>query len=192
MTGVTYAAYGTSPQTTQTMLGNGIVETETTNKRLQVSGLDASKSGTSWWNLQNYYCASQQGSCTSNNGNVISQQLTAPKTASGTLTLATLYGYDAVNRITSAQETGGSGEWSQSFSYGNGYGNLTQSGGGLPSGLQCTNYTWPNGTINNQCSDGGYVYDGAGNMTANQGRAATYDAENRQASLTETGTTWMY
>jgi hypothetical protein len=97
-----YTPHGAVSQMT---LGNGVTETSVYNNRLQPYSLEAVKSGNSLWKQENFYCSSEAGSCSSNNGNVVSQKLTAPK-ASGSLVLATAYTYDAVNRITSAAETG--------------------------------------------------------------------------------------
>jgi RHS repeat-associated protein len=153
---------------------------------------------TSLWKQENFYCTGVAGSCTSNNGNVIWQRLTAPKTG-GSLVLATAYGYDGVNRITSAAETGAGTPWSQSYSYtADGstgqYGNLTQTGDGLSSSLTCHTYLIPDpehpGTFKpptNQCTDAGIVYDSAGNLTTYGTRTLTYDAENRQTSLSDGG-----
>jgi RHS repeat-associated protein len=44
----------------------------------------------------------------------------------------------------------------------------------------------------NRISQAGYGYDAAGNLTSYAGRSLTYDAENRQKTLTESGVTFEY
>src|SRR3989304_4248795 len=65
---------------------------------------------------------------TCNNGNVMSQTITPP----GSWSATQAYGYDAVNRLSSATESGTYG-WSENFGY-NAYGNQWVSGySGFPS-----------------------------------------------------------
>ena len=119
---------------------------------------------------------------------MLGQTLSAPKTASGTLTLTTDYDavpYDGVNRLKQASESGDGTPWTQSYGYDQ-YGNLLQSGEGLAAGLGCTAYT----ASNNRCQDLGY--DDAGNVLSYGGRTLDYDAENRQTSLTESGGAPVY
>jgi len=142
------------------------------------------------------YCPSENGACGSNNGNVVSQKLTVPKSAGGTLVLATGYGYDLVNRLTAAVEhsdsLAGSATWTQNFGYTDGSGNYGQYGNPrvtgdeiVPSELTCGTYD----ANTNRCADSGFTYDGAGNPLAfPNGRSATYDAENRQVTLKDSGT----
>jgi hypothetical protein len=59
-----------------------VVETALYNSRLQPRLLEAVKT-TSLWKQENFFCPSEQPDCTSNNGNVVSQKLTAPKTEGG-------------------------------------------------------------------------------------------------------------
>ena len=118
---------------------------------------------------------------------MVSQKLTAPKTAGGTLVLQTAYGYDGVNRITTAAENV-TPAWSQGYAYGNQYGNLTLTGDIVPPSLPCPSYD----AAHNQCNASGFGYDNAGNLTTFQGRTLEYDAENRQKTLVESGTTWIY
>ncbi len=120
---VSYHPHGAPYVTT---LANGVVETALYNNRLQPRLLEAVKT-TSLWKQENFFCLSEQLGCTSNNGNVVSQKLTA----GGTLVLATAYGYDGVNPLTSAAENGSPG-WAQTYSYGNQYGNLSVTGDIVP------------------------------------------------------------
>jgi YD repeat-containing protein len=98
---VSYAPHGA---VSSMNLHNGVVETTAYNSRLPPSLMEATNGG-SLWKLENFYCDPAAVSCTSNNGNVIWQRLTAPpKPGYGTLVLTTTYGYDAANRIASAKE----------------------------------------------------------------------------------------
>jgi RHS repeat-associated protein len=183
----------------QLSLVNGVVENTEYNTRLQASSMKAVVGTTSLWKLENFYCPSENGVCESNNGNVISQKLSVPQTAGGTLVLATGYGYDRVNRLTAATEKSGSlngtPTWGQSYVYTDGsgnngqYGNLRVTGDEVvPAALACGTYD-PN---TNRCLDAGFNYDGSGNQAGYPGsRSAAYDAENRQVSLTDSGT-WQY
>jgi RHS repeat-associated protein len=185
VTSISYDPHGAPYQTT---LANGVVETALYNTRLQPTSLEATKTA-SLWKQENFYCAGEAGTCASNNGNVISQKLTAPKTGGGTLVLAAAYGYDGVNRITSAAESGAGTAWSQGFSYGaDQYGNLGVTGDGEPPSLRCLSYN----PATNRCNSSGFNYDNAGNLTSYAGQTLEYDAENRQTSLANGGTAWNY
>jgi len=117
--------------------------------------------------------ASQGSSCSTNNGNVASAGIVT----SGGLNLTQAFGYDKVNRLTSAAETGGGSEWSQTYTFDK-WGNRAVSISSYmpypyatPTALtQYTNNRW-NGT--------GAGYDTAGNQTALSLRSFTYDGENR-------------
>jgi RHS repeat-associated protein len=191
-------------------LHNEVVETAFYNSRLQPYLLEAVKSGTpstSLWKLENFYCEGGTSSCTSNNGNVISQKLTAPKREGGSLVLATGYGYDVVNRITSAEEKrdslSGTRTWLQNYSYitdgsTGQYGNLTQTGDVPYSLLTCHDYRIPDpehpGNFKpptNLCTDAGISHDPVGNVTVYGERGLGYDAENRQIVLHD-GDCWGY
>ena len=74
---IQYAAHGA---VSYMKLGNGVEETTSYNDRLQAKLLEAVL-GTSLWKQENFYCSGEAETCTSNNGNVVSQRLTAPKTA---------------------------------------------------------------------------------------------------------------
>jgi RHS repeat-associated protein len=159
------------------------VETTSFNNRLQTAAIEAAKSG-SLWKLQNFYCAGEGASCASNNGNVVSQRQTM-----GAISWPTTYTYDGVNRLTGATETpAGGGGWSHSYAYGDQYGNmiLGDPASLVPSGLTCGYYD----SATNRCSAA--AYDESGNVTAFAGRSMTYDAENRQVTLTDGGTTQYF
>ncbi len=182
---ITYGPHGAVSSLT---LGNGVVETTGYNNRLQPNSMEAVLSGSSKWKLQNFYCPNEAASCVSNNGNVISQRLTAPKTAGGTLVLTQAYGYDSLNRLSSAAESGSGTAWSQGYTLDR-YGNLTPTGDQPAPSLACATYS---GTTN-RCTSAGFGYDAAGNQTGFPGgRTATYDAEGRPVTLSDSGTTYTY
>jgi RHS repeat-associated protein len=194
--GVTYWAHGGMKSLP---LGNTVVENTGFNSRLQQSTVEATVGSVSQWKLENFYCGTEVSSCGSNNGNVVWQRLSVPKTAGGTLVLATKYDYDKLNRLQTATEKSGSltgtPTWSQNYGYVDAanhygqYGNLRVTGDEvIPTGMTCASYD----AATNRCADTGYGYDGAGNTVSYPGsRTATYDAENRQTSLTDVGT-WQY
>ena len=123
-------------------------------------------------------------------GNVLTQKITAPG-----LTLNQCYGYDSLNRLSTAQERSGgtncSGtlQWKQSFTYDR-FGNRN-----FDVANTTANVLGPNPTINqanNRIATGqNYGYDSAGNLTRDPATPATngivYDAENRQTEYTKTG-----
>ena len=168
-------------------LGNGATETWSYNNRLQVERIEAVWLGASQWKLENCYrsdCMPGPG----NSGNVMLQKLTRPRTAGGSLQTTTSYGYDNVNRLTSAQETGVQNGWWSNYSYLTQHGNPTATGNGeIPVGLTCGSYD----VNTNRCNGVGYSYDSAGNLITYQGRGASYDAANRQTQLVD-GATWQY
>jgi RHS repeat-associated protein len=154
------------------------------------SVLEAVYGTNSLWKLENFYCGSEAGSCTSNNGNVVSQKLTSPKTAGGLLTLTQEYGYDNLNRINSAIEKLDSTlQWRQLFDSG-AYGNVLISEPDVTvtaTGLACGSYS----ASTNRCASTGFEYDATGNLATSGGRTLTHDAENRQKTLVD-GSTWQY
>ena len=163
------------------MLGDGLQENYGySSDRLQLTSVAASSN---LLTLTYGYCAPGVSSCTTNNGNVQSQQMTRPNG-----TWADSYSYDALNRLTVAQETG-TGSWSQGYGY-DAFGNRwVTANNGLPS---LTNETPTlasqySMTGNNQIY--GWGYDGSGNVTTVGGmsRSFSYDAENRQLTANVAG-----
>ncbi|HKY54988.1 MAG TPA: hypothetical protein VJM08_11810, partial [Anaerolineales bacterium] len=98
------------------------------------------------------------------------------------------FGYDSLNRLTSAAVTGGSnGLYNESYTYNATTGNLASKGG--------LNYTYdPNHAhaVASLSNGNNYQYDANGNMTDRNVGALTfdlaYDAENRLVSVTGNGT----
>jgi YD repeat-containing protein len=90
-------------------MGNGLVEQAGFNARLQPVQikLGTVTSPASVVQLDYGY------GTTNNNGNLLSQTITAPKTAGGSLVLTQTYGYDSLNRLVSAGENGTA--WQQTY-----------------------------------------------------------------------------
>jgi uncharacterized protein RhaS with RHS repeats len=84
--------------------------------------------------------------------------------AGGGLSYAQTFGYDALNRLTTAQENGGA-SWSQMNSYDR-YGNRAIVGGGLSFNASDNRIT-------------GWIYDAAGNLLNDGLHSYTFDAESR-------------
>ncbi len=96
-------------------------------------------------------------------------------TVGGGLTITQSYGYDSLNRLTSASETG---SWAQGYSYDQ-YGNMwmpTSSLGAPPVGPGAPTANVYNAKNQNANSS----YDLAGNLKVFGSVAVAYDAENRQ------------
>jgi RHS repeat-associated protein len=126
---------------------------------------------------------------TNNNGNVLKQTITVPG-----LTLNQCYGYDSLNRLSTAEERSGATvcagtqQWKQAFSYDR-FGNRNLDGANTTA-----NVLGPNPTINqatNRIATGqNYGYDNTGNLTSDPTtpmNGIVYDAENRQIQYTRTG-----
>jgi RHS repeat-associated protein len=183
VSGVTYAAHGAP---SFFLYGNQVARTQAYNSRLQPDCY----SDTAQNSPANYVwavCPSWGG--TNNNGNL--QNETAYVGGTGPLnSLAQSnrsYSYDAVNRLSSASDSGG---WSRAFCYDQN-GNMWVTGssgvplaGNTPQqvGGPCPSSTTPYNS-NNQI--GGANYDAAGNQTVVNGDTLAYDAENRVALAME-------
>jgi len=171
---IQYAAQGA---VSAMKLGNGRWEHTTYNTRLQPTqiGLGTASTDSSLLKLDYGY------GTTSNNGNLLSQTISI-----GATIISQSYGYDSLNRLASATE---SGAWSQSYSYDR-YGNraVTSSSGYPLNPLTPTTLAAYNTSTNRLTANG---YDSSGNQTQEGvGRTFTYDAENRQ--LTFNGTVGQY
>jgi RHS repeat-associated protein len=184
---IQYAAHGA---VSVMKFDNDLWEHTLFNNRLQPTQIGLGTSGTDSSLLKLDYSYGT----TTNNGNVISQTITMP-----TLTLNQCYGYDYLNRLTSAEEKGGgtvcagTQQWKQAFTYdrfGNRNFNLVDT---------TPNVLGPNPTIsqstNRIASGQNYGYDSAGNLTsetATNSNGIVYDAENRQTQYTKTGQATNY
>ena len=88
------------------------------------------------------------------------------------------YGYDNLNRLSSASDSGG---WSRSFGYDR-YGNMWVTGN---SGIGLAGNTPTSNVFNGANRMTGASYDNAGNQTVVNGQTMAYDAENRQIAATD-------
>jgi RHS repeat-associated protein len=174
-----YAAFGGIQQMN---LGNSTSENTTWDPvRLQPTQIQVAPS---LLTLNYYYCPNNGASCSTNNGNVLSQVI-----ARTPWSVTQNYTYtDGFNRLNSAQEwvTGSnppSLNWSQTYQYDN-YGNRAVSGY-LPN-ASLTPQTLSQYT-GNRYTGSGAGYDAAGNLTALTNQTFTYDAENRLTSSTQLG-----
>ncbi len=164
-------------------LGNGKWEHTNFNNRLQPTQIGLGTSGTDSSVMKLDY---GYGTTTTNNGNVMSQIITSPS-----LTVNQCYGYDSLNRLTSAEEKSagtacsGRQQWNQAFIYDRfGNRNFDQA--------TTSNVLGPNPTISQSTNRFGsgqnYGYDFAGNLTsdpATNTNGIVYDAENRQTQYTK-------
>jgi YD repeat-containing protein len=95
---------------------------------------------------------------------------------------AATYGYDSLNRLTSAVATGSS-TYNLTFAMGR-YANMTCQTNGQTQGL-CTNLTFD--VTTNHITTSGYTYDAAGNLTADGTGTGSHtyqwDAEGRLLSV---------
>ena len=206
---VTYASqfkYTAAGAVSSVRLGNGRFETTQFNSRLQPTqiGLGYSATDTGLLKLGFAYNTAGQND---NNGNVLSQTITAPTevrnnvTYSG-FTATQTYTYDSLNRIRDAKEMiGTTQQWKQTFDYDR-YGNRR---------FDEANTT----TIAKNCTDGsgavvcagdvpvvnpqidvtknrlvGYTFDAAGNTKIDaMSRQFIYDAENKQIEVKDSQNT---
>jgi RHS repeat-associated protein len=170
--------------------GNGAIQQVSWNDRQQPTSLIATSGSTNLLTLGFYPCTSQSTSCsTGNTGNVQSQKISFPAVGSApALNVTQTYSYDNLNRLTSAQETGGTGGWTQNYNQdlaGNHW--VSYSSSTLPALTLETPQapTWYSASsVPNRIS--GWSYDSAGNVLQVGGMARnfTYDAENRQVTAT--------
>ena len=164
-------------------LGNGLWEHTSFNSRLQPIqiGLGSAITNSSILQLDYNY-----GS-TDNNGNLKTHVITVPTIGSvNGFTATQTYGYDALNRVSSANENNGA-SWTQNFDYDR-YGNRKFiSGTTLPAALTASNN--PKINANNNRIDNtepgqtNVLYDNAGNLTREVvGHTYQYDADNKMVS----------
>ena len=185
-------------------LGNGKWEHTVFNSRLQPKeiGLGAINGASDLLKLE-YTYSNANPSIHDNNGNVLTQKITAPNTGGGTLVLTQNYNYDALNRLSIAEEfSGAASQWRQTYDIDR-WGNravrntsyiLPQNINLTPMSTGPTDFTAFNQSTN-RIAVGGFDYDTAGNLKADPttgANAMLYDAENRQTSYTKAGVTTSY
>jgi YD repeat-containing protein len=180
--GVCYAAFGGLAGHSY---GNGLARTYSYNSLLQPSEIKDTGGGyTLLDNVLNWTSGN-------NNGNLPGQTVThnGPNFSGNPLIFSPSYGYDALNRLTSATE---GSNWSQSFGYDQ-YGNMWLTGGSesLPGNLMPTAQNAYNSATNQLAAAS---YDAAGNQQSYSTYAMTYDAENRQTQVYDnaSGSTFTY
>ena len=170
-------------------LGNGKWEHTNFNSRLQPLQIGLGTSGTNSSILQLDY---GYGATNSNNGNVLTQTITI-----GATVMTQSYGYDSLNRLSSASE---GPAWSQTYDCDR-YGNRAVRAGSYiptpaltPQSVNSTDFSAFSQSTN-KIIRSGFGYDSAGNLTSDPTTAANamvYDAENRQISYMKTGVTTTY
>lgn len=173
---------------TSMQLGNGLAYGASFNSRLQTESISLAEAGTAAPKLLDLRFA--YGGV-SNNGSLLSQRIIVANSPG--LDVTQSYGYDQLNRLTSAAEASGANvTWKQVFIY-DFYGNRQ-----FDTTQTTANVLGSNPTINanknrivsetnSQYSNGfSYGYDEAGNLTQDAfGQHFTYDAENQQSSFTD-------
>jgi RHS repeat-associated protein len=188
------------------LFSNNLVEASIFNGRLQSQMITAAGlNGTSYTTqlrLKYGYCSSSVTllNCTTNNGNLLSHEI-----YDGTNTRSQAFGYDNLNRLTSANE---GSTWGQNYVY-DSHGNRA-----LCAGSACSTSIDPSVGVDllmvattrnltsvpfslgtNRGTAGGLTYDASGNLTDSvvspNSLHAVYDGENRLFSTTSTvsGTT---
>ncbi len=189
---IQYSAHGAM---SAMKLGNGKWEHTLFNERLQPTeiGLGATSAASDLIKLEYKYgvLVNTVLDTTQNNGNIQSQIITAPKAAGGNLVLAEACVYDSLNRLAQATETGGTNEWSQTYSYDR-FGNRAVAGTIFDAALTPPSLGAFDSATNRikPAVMTGFSYDTAGSVTSDPHTPANgiiYDAENRQTSYTKTG-----
>lgn len=139
--------------------GNGLIHAVSYNNRLQPNEIKLGTGGapTSVVGLTYNY------GTTSNNGNILSLSYSG-----GGLSYTQSFGYDALNRLTTSQETNGGTSWSQTNGYDR-YGNRWVDFGG---GNQSLYFNAGTNRIT------GLSYDGAGNLLHDGSHAYTFNGDN--------------
>jgi YD repeat-containing protein len=176
--------YFPSGQLRKGSYGNGLVQSNVYNNRLQPCLLNVNSSNVT---LQTCNDNTPSGNIldlwigygtTNNNGNVLNWN------ATGAQSFVRTYAYDGLNRLQSLNSTGSGGSFS--WTYDN-WGNRTAQT--LTGG---TGYSWSSLVdTRNRLLGSPYTYDAAGNLLTDGNHTYTYDAENRIATV-DGGTTASY
>jgi len=171
-------------------LGNNLIDQTVFNNRLQPTQIKLGTTTSPSSLLQlDYTYSNSNPNVHDNNGNVLTQSITI-----GSTVMSQSYGYDSLNRLQTATE---SGAWRQTYDcdrYGN---RAVRVGSYIPtpaltpqSGSSADFSAFNQSTNRIQLS--GFGFDAAGNLKNDPTTAANamlYDAENRQVSYTKAGTT---
>ncbi len=171
---------------TKMQLGNGRWETYSYNNRQQVTQIGLGVNDSSQDLLKLEYKYDTTGN-TDNNGAMLEQKITVPTVgATSGFTATQTYAYDALNRLSVAEEkVSGSTTWKQTFTIDQ-YGNRRFDAANTTTLGSCTeavcNPTISTGT--NRISSSGYSFDANGNLTIDaNGDQFFYDAENHQKQV---------
>ena len=156
--------------------GNNVVRTWSYNSRLQPSA---------WWDAvgdsSSNYLLMENPIQWATNGNLSSRSIYAggPAPMASLTHFSQTFGYDTLNRLTSASETGG---WSQTYSYDQ-YGNMW-----MPSvtGLPANGAMPVSNVYNGKNQNPNSAFDLVGNQTTFGALTLTYDAENRMVGAANT------
>jgi RHS repeat-associated protein len=186
----TYAndfAYTAAGAISSLKLGNGRFESTQFNNRLQPTQIALGSSVGNAGVLRIDYAYNSSGN-NDNNGNLLSQTITVPGLSHP---FVQTYTYDELNRLKSATETDNSTQtWKQTFSFDR-YGNrrFDEANTTMPSSFSNQALTNPTiSTSNNRLTSTGWTYDSAGNTVGDpDGRQFTYDAENKQVEVKNSG-----
>jgi RHS repeat-associated protein len=185
----TIGSYWPHGAVNQMTLGNTQTETSVYNDRLQPASLTVSGNLLA---LNYYYCTNLAASCTTNNGNLMSEVIGAAKYSGFSVTQN--FTYDGVNRLLEAKETGPGG-WTQTQGYDQWGNRWLASYVGLPppstSVPDATAFPGTNGN-NNRMSSSGVAYDTAANLQLFNTADLRYDAENRLVKATKNSTVYTY
>jgi RHS repeat-associated protein len=186
LSGVSYAPTGAPTNLT---FGSGVVETECYNNRLQPGNMQIASGAFTWLNRTYNFYSSGSGGCSpgsgGDNGNVmgIADNLQPNRTQT--------FGYDTLNRISTAQSAATSGAdcWGQSFGY-DAWANLLSA---TPTRSGCP-MTQLNLSVNaqNRVTNTGFSYDATGDLFTDGINTYTYDAEGRISTVNGTGNTYTY
>jgi RHS repeat-associated protein len=185
---VSYTAHGAIATA---KLGNEKWEHTKFNNRLQPTEIGLGISGTDSGILKLEYGYGT----TTNNGNVQTQKITA-----GVTVINQSYGYDGLNRLTSASENSGA-SWQQTYDLDRWGNRAVRSTSYMPmpsltpQSATGTDFSAFNQSTNrlSQTKYPNVLYDGAGNLTRDQvARTFTYDGENRQKDFNSNTGQYFY
>ncbi|MEQ1922405.1 MAG: RHS repeat-associated core domain-containing protein [Pyrinomonadaceae bacterium] len=178
--------YNPAGAVTAMQLGNGHWESTTFNSRLQPTQIALGTTGTSTlaYDLLKLNYTYDNGTASTNNGNVMSQTITVPGL---THPFIQSYTYDELNRLKTATETNSSTQtWKQSFTFDR-YGNrrFDESNTTIPESFSNPAVSNPTiSTANNRLTSSGWAYDSSGNTTGDpNGDTFIYDGENKQVEV---------
>ncbi len=181
--GYTFEYSSTGASATETLdLSNNTLDITTFNNRLQPSQRKVTNPAVIWQLDYSYLqnCPANPN-LNKNNGNVYGLDENTP----GITTQDQTYCYDYLNRLISATNPGG---WGLTYTMDRYANRPTQTGTGGASTVSVAI-----SSTTNRITTGGYLYDAAGNMTAEPGFTYQYDAENRIKTVNNGATgTYVY